>query len=75
MVVDEVSRLVSQVAQTENHAADLLAWLTINEILTERLQGVRLKELHTRTEERRPAFDVLMQSDCEGDIEIRHVQP
>jgi hypothetical protein len=75
MVVDEVSRLVSRVAQTKNPAADLLAWLTTNEILTERLQGLRLKELHTRTEERRPAFDVLMQSDGECDIEIQHVQP
>ena len=75
MVVDEVSRLVSRVANTKNPAADLLAWLTVNEIETERLQRVRLKELHARTDQRRPAFEVLMQNDSEGNIEVTHVQP
>jgi hypothetical protein len=75
MVVDEVSRLISRVSQTNNPAADVLAWLTTNEILTERLQGSRLKELHARTELRRPAFEVLMQKDSEGSVEIQDVQP
>ena len=72
MVVDEVSRLIERVAQTENPAADVLAWLTVNEILSERLQGVRLKELHARTEERRPAFESLMHKDG---IEPEHIAP
>jgi hypothetical protein len=75
MIVDEVSRLVAQVSQTENPAADVLAWLTANEILSERLQGLRLKELHLRTEKRRPAFEMLMQKEGEGSIEAKHVQP
>ena len=72
MVVDEVSRLVARVASTANPAADVLAWLTLNEIQYERLQGVRLKALHTHTEERRPAFEALMQKDS---VRPEHVAP
>ena len=72
MVVDEVSRLIEREAQTENPAAEVLAWLTVNEILSERLQGVRLKELHARTEKRRPAFESLMHKDG---IEPEHIAP
>ena len=72
MLMDEVARLVARVASTTNAAADLLAWLTLNEIRSERVQAARLAFLHARTEERRPAFEFLFQQKA---ATAMHVQP
>ncbi|KAK3285622.1 hypothetical protein CYMTET_6782 [Cymbomonas tetramitiformis] len=72
VVVDEVARLVERVAQTDNQAADVLAWLTRNEVLSERLQASRLKMIQGRTEERRPAFAALLRG---SGVTPEHVTP
>jgi hypothetical protein len=72
LIVDEVSRLVRRVSQTDNPAADLLGWLTLNEIQSERLQGIQLESLHARTEQRRQAYETLMQK--EG-VKPEHIAP